>query len=223
VLLMRRLGLAPAEYQDPQTGRHARDETGADVVALIEGRRVGIQVTDLDTGDLPGGVRAAEAKLSRDAESRGSTYGTWAQNRPDRMIAAVARSISRKSRMSFAGFDDFWLLVCCGVPQFGAIASTSVLTPWLDVARLDAATAQSLSTSKYTRAFIHVVLGLEEQALYQWRRGCSWSKSTLAGPPQDQGKSFWDCRRDPDLFRDPDEWCDRELRRFFAERRSAAD
>jgi hypothetical protein len=55
VLLMRRLGLAPAEYQDPQTGRHARDETGADVVALIEGRRVGIQVTDLDTGDLPGG------------------------------------------------------------------------------------------------------------------------------------------------------------------------
>jgi hypothetical protein len=54
VLLMRRLGFVPAEYQDPQTGRHARDETGAD--ALIEGRGAGIQVTDLDTGDLPGEV-----------------------------------------------------------------------------------------------------------------------------------------------------------------------
>ena len=223
VLLMRRLGLVPAEYRDPQTGKHARDETGADVIALIEGRRVGIQVTDLDTGRSPGKARAAEAKLARDAEKRGSTYATWPQNQPDRMIAAVARTISRKSRMSFAGFDDFWLLVCCGVPQFGAIASTLVLTAWLDTEALDAATAQSLTASKYTRAFIHVALGFEEQVLYQWQRGGSWSKSTLAVPPQDQGRSFWDCRRDPDLLRDPDGWRDRELRRFFAERASAAD
>jgi hypothetical protein len=183
---------------------YAREESGADVVALVEGRRVGIQVTDLDTGDLPVKARASEAKLARDAERRGGTYATWPQNRPDRMIAAIAHSISRKSRMSFAGFDDFWLLVCCGVPEVGAIASTFLPTPWLDAARLDAATAQSLSASKYTRAFVHAVLGLEEQALYQWRRGGSWSKSTLAVQPQNQGPSFWDCRRYPDLFRDPD-------------------
>jgi len=219
VLLMRRLGLAPTEYQDPQAGGHARDETGADVVALIDGRRVGIQVTDVDTGDLPGEARAAEAKLARDADSRGSTYSTEAQNQPDRMIAAIAIQVARKSRMSCAGFNEFCLLVCCGVPQFGAIASTFVLTPWLDAGRLDAATAQSLSTSKYAQAFIHVALGLEERALYKWRRGGSWSKSTLAVPSQDQGPSFWDCRRDPDLFRNPDGWRDREVRRFFAERR----
>src|SRR5258708_29523581 len=128
------------------------------------------------------------------------------------MIATVARSIKRKSRMSFAGFGDFWLLICCGVPEFGAIASTLVLTPWLDTGALDASTAQYLSSSKYSQAFIHVVLGLEEQALYQWRRGGSWSKSTLAVSLQDQGPSFWDCRRDPDLLNDPDGWRDRELR-----------
>jgi hypothetical protein len=219
VLLMRRLGLAPTEYQDPQAGGHARDETGADVVALIDGRRVGIQVTDVDTGDLPGEARAAESKLARDAESRDSAYTTSAQNQPDRMIAAIANQVSRKSRISCAGFNDFWLLVCCGIPHFGALASTFVLTPWLDTGRLDAATARSLSASKYSQAFIHVALGLEEQALYQWRRGGSWSKSTLAIPSQDQGPSFWDCRRNADLFRDPDGWRDREAKRFFAERR----
>jgi hypothetical protein len=217
-LLMRQLGLAPAEYRDPQAGGHARDETGADVIALIGGRCVGIQATDLDIGDLPGAARRVETKLARAAERRGTTYATWPTNQSDQIIAALARAISRKSRTSFAEFDEFWLLVCGGVPQFGAIASTLVLTPWLGTEALDAATAQSLAASKYTRAFIHVALGLEEQALYQWRRGGPWSKSTLAVPPKDQGPSFWDCRRDSDLFRDPDGWRDRELRRFFAER-----
>ena len=132
-LLMRRLGFVPSEYYDPQTGGHARDETGADVVALIDGRRIGIQVTDLDTGNVPGLARAAEAKLAHDAQGRGGVYATWAQNQPDLMIAALASSIARKSRISFAGFEEFWLLVCSGTPQAGAIASTFLITPWLDV------------------------------------------------------------------------------------------
>jgi hypothetical protein len=94
------------------------------------------------------------------------------------------------------------------------------MTPWLDVGNLDALTLQSLSVSKYTRVFIHVILGVEEQALYQWQRGGPWSKSTLAVPPEDRGPSFWDYRNDPDLLRDPDSWCDREIERFFAERRT---
>jgi hypothetical protein len=214
---MRQLRLVPTEYRDPQAGGHARDETGADVVALIDGRRVGIQVTDLDTGDVPGEARAAEAKLARDAERRGSTYATWLQNRPDRITTAAARSVSRKSRMSFAGFDEFWMLICCGVPQFGAIASTFAMA--LDIEKLDAATAQSLSASNYTLAFIHCVFGLEGQELYQWRRGGSWSKLALAVSPED--RSLWQYLPSdhPDLFRNPDDWCDREVKRFFAERR----
>jgi hypothetical protein len=220
-LLMQRLGLTPTEYQDPQAGGHARDETGADVIAVINGRRKGIQVTDVDTGNSPGEARAAETKLARDAERQHTTYGTWGQNDPGKVIKAIAHSIQRKSRMSFAGFDDFWLLVCCGVPQFGAIASTLVMTPWIDVAALDAATLQDLSASKYTEAYIYAVLGVEERALYKWQRGGKWSKSTLAVSERDQGPSFWEFRKDPDLLNDPDGWCDREVERFFAERDSA--
>jgi hypothetical protein len=56
---MQRLGLTPIEYRDPQAGGHARDETGADVIAIIDASRIGIQVTDVDTGDSPGKARAA--------------------------------------------------------------------------------------------------------------------------------------------------------------------
>ena len=86
--------------------------------------------------------------------------------------------------MSFAGFDEFWLLLCCGVPEFGAIAATFVMTPWLDTGSLDNATLDKLARSKYSRAFIHAILGAEEKALYQWERGGGWSKSTLLVPPE---------------------------------------
>jgi hypothetical protein len=121
--------------------------------------------------------------------------------------------------MSFSGFDDFWLLVCCGVPQFGAIASTFVMTPWIDLGALDAATLQDLSTSKYSKAYIHVVLGVEEHALYEWQRGGKWSKSTVA-EPQNRGPNFWEYKNDLDLLKDPDSWCDREIERIFTERNS---
>src|SRR5271155_477003 len=89
VLLMQRLGMGPDEYRDPNTTRAG--ETGADVIAIIDGHRIGIQVTDLDTGETVGTARAAEAKLARDAAARGSTYGAWAQNDAGRLMAAIVR------------------------------------------------------------------------------------------------------------------------------------
>lgn len=108
VLLMRHLGLVPASFKDPQVGGHPREESGADVIVMIEGRRIGIQVTDIDPGDEPGRVRAIEATLARNAAERDSTYSMWIQSRPEKIIAAITRSIERKSRMSFAGFGEFW-------------------------------------------------------------------------------------------------------------------
>src|SRR5271156_1886877 len=176
VLMMQRLGIAPDEYRDPNV---TAGETGADVVAVIGRRRIGIQVTDLDTGEAAGTARAAETRLARDAAKRGSTYGTWAQNDTGKIMDAIVRSLGRKARMSFAGFGEFWLLMCAGVPELGAIGATSVMTPWLSPEALDAATLQNLAASKYTRAFLHAILGVEEKALYQWQLGGGWSKSTV--------------------------------------------
>lgn len=218
-LLMRRLGLIVNEYEAPNS-KASGGESGADVVVVCNGCRVGIQVTDLDTGEELGQARKAETRLARNATSRGSTYGTFAQNDPDKVVAAIARSISRKARMSFAGFDEFWLLLCCGVPEFGAIAATFVMTPWLDTGSLDNATLDKLARSKYSRAFIHAILGAEEKALYQWERGGGWSKSTLPVPPEAQGPDFWQYKNDPELLSDPEGWCKREVERVLAELRN---
>jgi hypothetical protein len=220
-LLMERLGLAPDEYVDPNTTRAG--ETGADVIAIIARRRIGIQVTDLDTGEAAGKARAAEAKLARDATARGSTYGTWTQNDASKLMAAIARSLMRKSRMSFAGFDEFWLLMCAGVPEWGAIGATFVVTPWLTADALDAVTLESLAASKYTRAFIHAALGVEDHALYQWHRGAGWSKSKIELAPAHRAPDSWDYRDAPDLLSDPEGWCAREVKRVLAELRGTGD
>jgi hypothetical protein len=65
--------------------------------------------------------------------------------------------------------------MCAGVLECGAIGATSVITSWLPTDALDAATLQSLAASKYSRAFIHAILGVEEKALYQWHQGAGWS------------------------------------------------
>lgn len=180
--LMRRIGRTVDEYENPNDKTRSGDQSGADVVAVCGGRRIGVQVTDLDTGEEVGQARRAETRLKRDAASRDSTYLAWGQNDPGKVVAAIERSITRKARMSFAGFDEFWLLLCCGVTERGAIASTFVMTPWLDPAEIDRVTLDKLSGSKYSRVFIHAIFGVEEKALYQWERGGCWSKSTVPAP-----------------------------------------
>jgi hypothetical protein len=222
VLLMQRLGLSPDEYRDPSaTGA---GETGADVAAVIKGHRIGIQVTELDTGETPGVARADEKKDARAGQRRGSgVYGGWAQNDAGKVLSAIQQAVARKvaiaQRHDFRDFDEVWLLVSCGVPELGAVISTFVMTPWLDGAALDQATAGQLTGSKYARAFVHPVLGVEK-ALYEWRGGSAgWSKSTVPLPPADRGPDFWEYKNDPDLLNDPEGWQKREVERFLAELR----
>ena len=86
-LLMQRLSLDAVEYADPNV--RAGRETGADVLAVTGGHRVGVQVTELDTGDMPGAARAGEKKDAREGQRRsGAVYGGWAQNDPAKVLSA---------------------------------------------------------------------------------------------------------------------------------------
>jgi hypothetical protein len=215
-LLMQRIGQIVDKYENPNDTARA-DESGADVVAVCGGLRIGVQVTDLDTGAERGQARRAETRFARDAASRDSIYLEWGQNDTRKVVAAIEWSITRKARMSFAGFDKFWLLLCCGVPEWGATASTFVMTPWLDIAELNHVTLDKLAGSKYSRAFIHATLGAEEQALYQWERRGQWSKSTLPVPPEMHGPDFFQYRDDAELLSDREGWCKHELERVLKE------
>ena len=213
-LLMQRLGISVSHYLDPNAG--AGQETGVDVIAVTANGRIGIQVTELDTGSVLGRSRGEERKVAQQAS--GGVYSTWAQNDPAKVLEAIERSIARKSRMTqAAGFDDVWLLISCGIPELGSVGSTIVMTPSLDVAALNNVTLGQLSKSKYRRAFLHAVLGVEH-ALYQWKaHQGSWEKTTQDEPPGTQGPSFFEVTRDPEWLDDPKGKSDRELEKVLRE------
>ena len=190
-LLLKRLGATASEVIDPNNASGL--ETGVDVVAVIAQARIGIQVTELDTGSKAGKARADEKKLA--AAAGGGVYGTWAQNNHFELRKSITRSISRKAvHTAEAGFDKVWLLISCGVPELGSVASTLVMTPWLTTADLDSATLNDLQKSKYNRAFIHSILGVE-RALYSWKPSQRWQKSVQPVPAEESGPSFWDVQR----------------------------
>ena len=213
---MRRLGLCVDRFENP----NVNDESGADVIAVINGRRIGIQVTDLDTGKKPGKARAAESKLARESVIRGEMYFTWGQNDPAKMVGAIARSVEQKAKTSSSGLSEFWLLICCGVPTVGAVGSTFAMTPWIDAGSLDTATLPALERSKYTRAFVLPILGDENEEPFQWRRGGNWSKSKLGLPPEELPSELWQQLQDPELWSDPEGWSEREARRILSEQQN---
>jgi hypothetical protein len=197
-LLMCRRALSVDQYIDPQ--QQPNDETGADVIAVIEGRRIGIQVTELDTGDRPGQARAAEKVSWREAQEKGQgTYGAWAQNDPSKLVSAIARAIASKVQ-HIGGCDDAWLLVSASVPEPGSLLSTFVITQWLPVDALDAATAGHLANGQYNYAFLHAIVG-DERALYCWTPGGKWEKLTMQDG-SNQGPGFFELRDQQSQFQE---------------------
>jgi hypothetical protein len=196
-LLMRRRGLSVDQYIDPQ--QEANDETGADVIAVIEGRRIGIQVTELDNGEKPGRARAAEKLSWREAQSGQGTYAAWAQNDPSKLVSAIARAIASKVQ-HIVGCDEAWLLVSASVPEPGSLLSTFIITPWLALDALGTATSDHLAKCKYNYAFLHAIVS-EEQALYCWAPGSSWEKLTVQDS-NNEGRGFFDLRDRPSEFQE---------------------
>jgi hypothetical protein len=193
-LLMQRLGRLALDYHDPNAD--AGREIGADVLVVLDGRRRGIQVTEIDTGPVPGHARAEEKKTCR--ASGLAAYAVLEPFDRDKQLASIQRAIAGKveiaERHSFDEFDDVWLLVSAGVPEMGAIASTLVMSPLFAAAALDAVTLDCLARSKYERAYLHCILDVEH-ALYSWQRGGRWEKEVQQEPAWMTGPSFWDFQK----------------------------
>jgi hypothetical protein len=125
--------------------------------------------------------------------------------------------------MSFAGFDEIWLLMCAGVPELGAIGATSVMRPWLTADALDAATLENPRGTEIHAGIHSRHSGRRGKALYQWQHSAAWSKSTIELPPAERAPDFRDYKNDPDLLNDPEGWRDREIKRVLAELRQAGE
>jgi len=172
--LLARLGLLGFTLTDPGTA----PETGIDVVAeLSDGRRIGIQVTEIDPHQKPGKARKQENGLAKAADGR--PYGSWAQNDTAMVLGAFRNAVEKKikiaARYAFDGVDEVWLLMCGGVPE--APVSTFIMSSWISAADLDTVSAADLQASKYSQCFFLPIIGTEH-AFYRWAKGVGWQKST---------------------------------------------
>ncbi len=217
-LLMRRLGIKVIEpYVNPNSA--AGQETGLDVVAMTADWRVGVQVTEVDTGAIPGRVRATEKVVAREALQAGKfTYGSWAQNDPEAMLAAVVHAMNGKVKKSFSRsrVDEVWLLISCGIPEVGSVASTFIMTSLLDVGALSRATLEMLSKSGYDKAFLHSVLGTE-RALYRWTPQGGWGKTIQETYGGSYGPSALDVIADKSWLNNSNARSQLEIDRFLTE------
>lgn len=161
--LLSRLRLSVRDIWCPNT---ERNESGVDVgVTLTDETRIGIQVTEIDPFPIPG-QRGCEKKKKNLAGD--GAYGSFAQNDLTEILRAVSRAIKGKTRnkLSQKSFNEFWLLLCTGVPDFPG--STFVPTAWIAPEALTP-TAELLSNSCYAECFVLAVLSTE-MALYKWSR-----------------------------------------------------
>jgi hypothetical protein len=179
--LARHLGLPDdLECQDPLVEGH---ETGADVVILPGDRRVGIQVTEYDGAEAvpglkPGQMRAAEKLLIRDAGSGGGVYVGWGSPHFGTAFPArIAVKVEKCKLYNFLEYDEIWLLISANVPGVGS--STYVPHRHISPGDLNYDTNDILTNSRYTKAFLHVIMG---DALFGWGRPNGWQsipRSTL--------------------------------------------
>ena len=208
----------------PLTNPNLSGESGADVLAIIVGKRIGIQVTQIDNAySLPGVTdapivgRGAEKRLARECQ----TYAGFAESDPAKIVANIAAAIRPKALHRVTGFDGLWLLVAAGVPEIGSVISTFVLSAHLSLAHLDAATGSDLVQSSYDRVFLLPVLDVE-RALFQWAKPSGpWRVEVQ--PDAAPSLSFdeliaraQEATRSGDL----DAWTDREVQKVLAEMRA---
>ncbi len=170
LLLRLRLDLSTPVINPNEQGK---PDKGVDCVAnLKDGRKIGIQVTELDPWSAPG-TRGDERRLAADGQ-----YGMFAQNSPDIVLGAIRCTIERKVKIAasheFDWLSEVWLLVCTGIPEspVATFAPTGALRPE-DIERRS---AEILRESKYHWCFLLPLLGIEK-AFYQRQRGRVWEKS----------------------------------------------
>lgn len=215
-LLTARLGETADGFSDPNDGE--KSDAGIDVIASIAGRRIGIQVGVIDPNREQGKVRAEEKRLASRASN--GVYFMWGENDPAAIIAGIGGLISRKARFSFARkaqrLDEIWLLAIAGSAEGGGVASTMILSSFLDLPTLDDATSEILEKSSYDRVFILPELS-NERALYEWVRSQGWTKRIEASGLGDAGPDLLQIINDPRWLTNPDKACEEEIARILWE------
>lgn len=154
----------------------ARLEAGdlPDVIAFIEGRRIGIEVTQFhadEQPDVPGSsLRAAEKKKAKDAGGR--PYFQWGVANPlPGLVARIKDKIAIVAAYDETRYAELWLLISSQLPKMGALAATYAVPGFIDIPQLNQDTHAALSRSSFAAVHLHLMLS---HAVYSWTRAEQW-------------------------------------------------
>lgn len=176
-----------------------------DVVAEINERRVGIEVTEFHGDEGPNSNRGSnqrrnEVQISKQAN--GHPYARWGVvNSLPALVARIKSKVEHAESYKNQDFDELWLLVSASIPQMGGVCSTFIIPFALNLDELNRATDGTLRNSQFTKAYLHVLMG---RCLYNWSPPEKWQ--VLQAPvkePQDSELWFKKILRDPEWLRDP--------------------
>ena len=149
-----------------------------DVKANIQNRIVGIEVTTVHSDETAksSGSRARAIEQRNAQQSPNAVIPYWGHLDPNEaLIARITKKVTSASSYDTETFDELWLLVTTSLPLHGAVASTLALPVCVSIERLNFATHELLSKSRFSSAFIHSLLC---PALYRWSAAAAWQRTS---------------------------------------------
>jgi hypothetical protein len=145
-----------------------------DVVALIDGCRIGIEETKFhgDERSAASGSLLRAEEMQKNKQAEGQPYSMWAD--PDPLPGIVARitdKIERATKYDASRYSELWLLISSQLPMPGAVAATFVFAPFVDLQRLNERSHHLLATSPFSAVHLHLVI---THNLFSWSREKQW-------------------------------------------------
>jgi hypothetical protein len=145
-----------------------------DVLARIDGRRIGIEVTVFHADeaiDCNGSkLREAEEKEARKAPD--GPYSSWGVANPlSGLQARIADKIVVSAAYDASSLDEMWLLIIGQFPKSGALASTFISPIFVSIKELNQHFDATLRRSRFDTAYLHLSL---HQITYGWSPNQRW-------------------------------------------------
>ena len=145
-----------------------------DIIALIDGMRIGIEETKFhsdeqleNSGSLLRNQEKKTAKLNPN-----SSYTTAGIIDPlPALIARIRDKITIASNYDTSRFDQLWLLISGQIPELGAVAATFAIPQFVNIAALNEATHEILTTSSFSAVHFHLIMS---HTVFTWSQGTKW-------------------------------------------------
>ena len=158
-----------------------------DVVALINRKSIGIEVTKFHADERPtfkGSTLRVEEK-KKVSKSGGGAYAMWGvTNLIPGLVTRINEKIKVATTYDHTCYEQLWLLISSQIPMVNAVVSTFAFP--LDISELNDATHAQLCRSLFSAVHFHLMM---THGVYSWSRTERWQvakiPATLSGLTSD--------------------------------------